>query len=64
MVAPCERHLASVRLANVDLSGHHTSGLDFAPAVQSKVKADAPIIVVQHGLSGGKGNIFCPLQSR
>ncbi|KAF8959066.1 AB-hydrolase YheT [Flammula alnicola] len=30
-----------------------TLGLDFAPADQSKVSADAPIVVVQHGLTGG-----------
>ncbi|KDR81589.1 hypothetical protein GALMADRAFT_239633 [Galerina marginata CBS 339.88] len=30
-----------------------TLGLDFAPADQSKVKSDAPIVIVQHGLTGG-----------
>ncbi|KAF8902108.1 AB-hydrolase YheT [Gymnopilus junonius] len=30
-----------------------TLGVDFAPADLSKVKKDAPIIVVQHGLTGG-----------
>ncbi|KAF9564656.1 AB-hydrolase YheT [Agrocybe pediades] len=30
-----------------------TLGVDFAPADQSKVKADVPIVIVQHGLTGG-----------
>ncbi|KAJ7452448.1 Alpha/Beta hydrolase protein [Mycena galericulata] len=30
-----------------------TLGLDFAPADSSKLREDAPIIVVQHGLTGG-----------
>ncbi|KAF8968131.1 AB-hydrolase YheT [Flammula alnicola] len=30
-----------------------TLGLDFAPADQARVKKDVPIIVVQHGLTGG-----------
>jgi len=30
-----------------------TLGIDFAPSDQSKVPEDAPIIVVQHGLTGG-----------
>ncbi|RXW24113.1 hypothetical protein EST38_g1711 [Candolleomyces aberdarensis] len=30
-----------------------TLGLDFAPVDQSSVKEDAPIVVVQHGLTGG-----------
>lgn len=29
-------------------------GLDFAPVDQSTVPNDAPIIIVQHGLTGGK----------
>ena len=28
-------------------------GIDFTPFDQSKVPEDAPIIVVQHGLTGG-----------
>lgn len=28
-------------------------GLDFAPSDQSKIPDDAPIVVVQHGLTGG-----------
>ncbi|KAF8183942.1 Alpha/Beta hydrolase protein [Pholiota molesta] len=30
-----------------------TIGLDFAPADQSNVRNDAPIVVIQHGLAGG-----------
>ncbi|KAF8798005.1 AB-hydrolase YheT [Phlegmacium glaucopus] len=30
-----------------------TLGIDFAPSDQSKVPEDAPIVVVQHGLTGG-----------
>lgn len=32
-------------------------GIDFAPADGTSVKDDAPIIVVQHGLSGGLDSI-------
>lgn len=36
------------------------SGLDFAPPDQSKIRPDAPIVVVQHGLTGGEPHM-CPI---
>lgn len=33
---------------------YHSSGLDFAPVDASHLKDDSPIVVVQHGLTGGK----------
>jgi len=35
-------------------------GLDFAPVNSSHLKSDTPIIVVQHGLTGGKDTKTAP----
>ena len=40
---------------NPDLIYAFFRGLDFAPANSSHLNDDAPIIVVQHGLTGGEG---------
>ncbi|KAG6897797.1 hypothetical protein C0992_010873 [Termitomyces sp. T32_za158] len=38
----------------IGLTDGGTLGLDFAPIDDSKLKDDVPIVVVKHGLTGGK----------
>lgn len=45
------------RRHHLRLADGGTLGIDFAPVDATSVKDDAPIIVVQHGLSGGRDSI-------
>jgi predicted alpha/beta-fold hydrolase len=49
------RHFLIVHAATHPL---YLRGLDFAPVDSASLKDDVPIVIVQHGLSGGIRNNF------